>query len=86
MLSFELHGGLASAGQFLQSVELAIVAPSLGSVETLVTRPAATAHLGLSPSQRAASGVTDGLVRVSVGIEALDDLLDDFGQALDRAS
>lgn len=86
MLSFELHGGLASARQFLQSVELAIVAPSLGSVETLVTRPAATAHLGLSRSQRAASGVTDGLVRVSVGIEALDDLLDDFGQALDRAS
>ena len=86
MLSFELHGGLDAAERLLEGLALAIVAPSLGSVETLVTRPAATAHLGLSPQDRLASGVTDGLVRVSVGIEALDDLVDDFGHALDAVS
>ena len=56
--------------------------PSLGGVETLVTRPASTSHRGLSPVERDRLGLTDGLIRVSVGIEAIEDLIADFDQAL----
>jgi len=57
-------------------------APSLGGPETLVTRPAATSHAGLSPEERARIGIGDGLVRVSIGLEAPEDLIEDFGRAL----
>ena len=82
MLSFELEGGLTAAGDFMQRVEIPIIAPSLGGVETLLTRPAITSHAGMSPEDRAKVGITDGLIRVSVGIEAVEDLIADFGQAL----
>lgn len=70
-----------------QALRLALVAPSLGGVETLVTRPATTTHIGMAPEQRAAVGISDGLVRVAVGIEDTDDLLRDFmgGVAAARA-
>jgi cystathionine beta-lyase/cystathionine gamma-synthase len=58
------------------------VAPSLGGVESLVTRPATTSHSGMSQEDRCALGINDGLVRVSVGLEATEDLLDDFDRAL----
>ena len=82
MLSFELAGGVEAADRFLERVTLPYVAPSLGGVETLVTRPALTSHAGLTPSEREAAGIADGLVRVSIGIEATDDLIADFDQAL----
>jgi len=82
MLSFRPRGGVTAAERFVSRVELATNAPSLGGPETLVTRPAMTSHRGLSPEERARSGVTDDLVRVSVGLEALEDLIDDFEQAL----
>ncbi|MCZ6819069.1 MAG: aminotransferase class I/II-fold pyridoxal phosphate-dependent enzyme [Calditrichaeota bacterium] len=82
MLSFELDGGMAAAGHFMQRVEIPIIAHSLGGVETLMTRPAITSHAGMSPEDRAKVGITDGLIRVSVGIEAVNDLIADFGQAL----
>ncbi|MGI8707137.1 MAG: PLP-dependent transferase [Actinomycetota bacterium] len=59
------------------------MAPSLGSIETLVSRPAATSHVALSAEQRADAGISDGLVRVSCGIEDADDLIADFEQALE---
>jgi cystathionine beta-lyase/cystathionine gamma-synthase len=83
MLSFEVAGGLAAARQFIARLTVPIIAPSLGGVETLVTRPATTSHVGLTPEERRRMGVTDSLLRVSVGIEAADDLLADFAQALD---
>ncbi len=83
MLSFELAGGVAAAVRFMERVQIPVVAPSLGGVETLVTRPATTSHLGMPPAERLALGITDGLVRVSVGIEATPDLIADFRQALD---
>lgn len=83
MLSFEPRGGLVAAEQVLRRVQLAVVAPSLGGVETLVTLPAKTSHLGLSPEERRAMGIRDELVRVSVGIEAKEDLIEDFVQALE---
>ncbi len=82
MLSIELEGGVEAAERFMQKATLPVMAPSLGGVETLMTRPAATSHVGMSPEDRQKVGVTDSLVRVSVGIEATEDLLADFDQAL----
>jgi cystathionine beta-lyase/cystathionine gamma-synthase len=82
MLSFELKGGVESAEKFMHNVKLPIIAPSLGGVETLLTRPAITSHSGMSPADRAKLGITDSLIRMSVGIESTDDIIQDFEQAL----
>ncbi len=84
MLSFELEGGLEAADALFRGLTLPVVAPSLGGVETLVTRPAATSHKGMSPEEREAAGISDALVRLSVGIEAADDLMADIGETLER--
>jgi len=82
MLSFELRGGLQAAELFMKAVRLPVIAPSLGGVETLVTLPATTSHSGMSPEDRRRLGISDGLIRVSIGIESTDDLLEDFSRAL----
>jgi len=82
MLSVELKGGLEASERFMKSVRLPVVAPSLGGVETLVTRPATTSHSGMSPEDRSRLGISDGLIRVSIGIESTNDLLEDFSRAL----
>jgi cystathionine beta-lyase/cystathionine gamma-synthase len=82
MLSFELRGGNQAAERFLNQVKLPILAPSLGGVETLMTRPATTSHAGLDPNERRRLGITDSLIRMSVGIEATADIVDDLKQAL----
>jgi cystathionine beta-lyase/cystathionine gamma-synthase len=82
LLSFELKGGLPAAERFVGRVELPANAPSLGGVETLVTRPATTSHAGLTAEERAGLGITDGLIRLSVGLEATEDLIEDLEQAL----
>jgi len=82
MFSLELHGGKPAAFDFLRRLRLAYNAVSLGGVETLVCHPKTTTHSGFTEAQSAAAGVTDGLVRVSVGIEDWRDLLADFEQAL----
>jgi cystathionine beta-lyase/cystathionine gamma-synthase len=82
VLSFELQGGVEAAERLIDRLELPASAPSLGGVETLITRPATTSHSGLSPEERAEIGVADGLVRVACGIEATEDLCADFAQAL----
>ncbi len=82
LLSFELKGGLEAAERFVARVTLPVNAPSLGGVETLVTRPATTSHAGLSAAARAKLGIADGLVRLSVGLEATEDLVEDLEQAL----
>jgi len=84
MLSFELTGGVDAAESFIANASIPISAPSLGGVETLVTRPAATSHAGMSSEDRAAAGISDGLIRLSVGLETNDDLIEDFEQALRR--
>lgn len=83
MLSFELKGGKEAAERFMKKVALPIIAPSLGGVETLITRPVTTSHAGMSQEDRLRLGITDGLIRLSVGIEATEDLIDDFHQALE---
>ena len=82
MLSFELHGGVEAAERLLSKLVLPASAPSLGGVETLITRPVTTSHSGLSREELAAIGIADGLVRVACGIEAAEDLCADFGEAL----
>jgi cystathionine beta-lyase/cystathionine gamma-synthase len=83
MMSFELHNGVEGAESFMRAARLPAVAPSLGGVETLVTRPSLTSHSGLSPEDRRRLGISDGLIRLSVGIEATQDLIEDFEQALE---
>jgi cystathionine gamma-synthase/cystathionine gamma-lyase/cystathionine beta-lyase len=85
MLSLRLRGGADAAAGLLDAVRLPYVAPSLGGVETLITRPATTSHAGMSRADRERLGITDDLVRVSCGIEGADDLIADFDQALDKA-
>lgn len=82
MMSFELKEGLGAAKRFIESVKIPLKAPSLGGIETLVTRPATTSHVGMSAEERKRLGITDSLIRVSIGIEATEDLLADFEQAL----
>lgn len=82
MLSFEPKGGVRAAQRLMGRLELAIQAPSLGGVETLVTRPATTTHRGMTPEERARLGISDSLVRVSVGLEDAGDLIEDFRSAL----
>jgi cystathionine beta-lyase/cystathionine gamma-synthase len=82
MLSLRLRGGEAAAQALLDAVRLPSVAPSLGGVETLITRPATTSHAGMSPEDRERLGITSDLIRVSCGIEGTQDLVADFDQAL----
>jgi cystathionine beta-lyase/cystathionine gamma-synthase len=82
VLSFEIKGGVDAAERFMQRARLPIVAPSLGGVETLITRPSTTSHSGMSREDRARLGITDSLIRVSVGIEATEEIIEDFDQAL----
>jgi cystathionine beta-lyase/cystathionine gamma-synthase len=82
MLSFELEGEVDAAEEFIERVKLPINAVSMGGVETLITRPAATTHSGLRPEERLGLGLPDRLLRVSVGIESELELIEDFEQAL----
>ena len=83
MLAFEL-GSLDKARTLLNSVKLHALAESLGGVETLISHPATMTHASVPADRRAALGITDGLVRISAGVEDIDDLREDLAQALDR--
>ena len=85
MVSFELTGGDEAALRFVRSLELVIDAPSLGGVESLVSLPRFMSHAHISDAQRRAMGIGPGFVRLSVGIEDPDDLVNDLAQALEPA-
>ncbi|MDE1857513.1 MAG: aminotransferase class I/II-fold pyridoxal phosphate-dependent enzyme [Thaumarchaeota archaeon] len=82
MLSFELKGTTRDAMKFTESVKVATLAASLGGVETLVSQPYNMTHTQMSAKERASTGIPETLVRVSVGIEDVDDLIEDFRRAL----
>jgi len=82
MLSFVLDGGAKATARVVDRLKLFSIAPSLGGVESLVTQPITTTHHGLSPDERARRGILDGMVRLSVGLEDVDDLWADLEQAL----
>ena len=82
MISFELKGGLDAGRVLMDNVHLATLAVSLGGVETLIEHPASMTHAGMAHEDRLEAGISDGLVRYSVGIEDVDDLIADLKQAL----
>ncbi len=84
MISFELEGGFEAGRRLMDSVHLATLAVSLGGVESLIEHPASMTHAGMSEADRLEGGITAGLVRYSVGVESVEDLLADLTQALDR--
>jgi methionine-gamma-lyase len=85
MLAFEVEGGVDPAVRFCDALELAWVATSLGGHHTLVGHAASTTHRQMDPEARRAAGIGDGLIRVSVGLEDPDDILEDFDRALEKA-
>jgi cystathionine gamma-lyase len=84
MLSFEIKGGLEEANRFLESVKVFALAESLGGVESLIEHPALMTHASVPRDIREQVGLTDSLIRVSVGIEHIDDLIADFDQAFQK--
>jgi methionine gamma-lyase len=86
MIAMELKGGLPAGRAFMNAVELATRAVSLGDAETLVQHPASMTHATYAPEERAQHGFTDGLIRLSVGLEDYEDIRADLFQALDRSS
>ncbi len=84
MISFELKGGVEAGRILMNSVQMAILAVSLGGVETLIQHPASMTHSKVSADGKLKAGITDGLVRYSVGIEDVADLIDDLEQALEK--
>lgn len=86
MISFELAGGMEGARLFLDKVRLASLAVSLGGVESLIEHPASMSHASVSANDRRLAGFSDGLIRYSVGIEDVEDLIADLRQALDAIS
>ncbi len=81
-----VKGGIERGRRFLDAVEMCSHSPNLGDTRSIVTHPASTTHSKLTGAERAAVGITDGLVRVSVGLEHIDDIIADIEQALDRSA
>ncbi|MGI8756252.1 MAG: trans-sulfuration enzyme family protein [Acidimicrobiales bacterium] len=86
LVTFDLPGGLEAGCRFVESVRIAQHATSLGGPETLVTHPASTTHVNLLPGEAVANGIGPGTIRLSVGLEHVDDLLADLAQALDHVA
>jgi cystathionine beta-lyase/cystathionine gamma-synthase len=84
MISFELTGGIPAGRDLMNGVELCSLAESLGAVETMITHPATMTHAEVPKEEREARGLTDGLVRISVGVEDVEDIIADLDQALAR--
>ena len=83
MIAFDL-GDEGAARRFLNQVKICSLAESLGGVETLISHPATMTHASVDEAKRERLGITDGLVRISVGIEDTDDIIADLDQALDK--
>jgi cystathionine beta-lyase/cystathionine gamma-synthase len=85
LIAFEVEGGVNAGVRLMNSVRLCALAENLGAAETIITHPVSMTHGAVPPEQRAAAGITDGLVRLSVGLENPDDIIADLEQALDAA-
>ncbi len=82
MLSFELKGGIEAGARFMNKLKICLNAVSLGTCDTLISHPASTTHKGVDREQRLKFGITDGLIRMSVGIETVEDIINDLEQAM----
>ena len=85
VVAFEVEGGLEGGRNFFNSVKTISLSANLGDTRSILTHPASTTHSKLSVEERAETGITDGMVRISVGLEHVDDLIQDIGQALESA-
>jgi O-succinylhomoserine sulfhydrylase len=85
ILTFDVKGGFEMVNEMSKHLIIASISPNLGDTRTIITHPASTTHSKLTSEQRAEVGITDGLVRVAVGLEAVEDLIEDFEQALEKA-
>ena len=84
MMSFGLKGGFEAGEKLMNNVHLALLAVSLGGVETLIQHPASMTHAAISKENKLAAGITDDLVRFSVGIEDVEDIIEDLKNGLDK--
>jgi cystathionine gamma-lyase len=84
MLSFEIEGGLEEAKRFLENLKIFALAESLGGVESLIEHPALMTHASVPKEAREQAGLTDSLIRISVGIEHIEDLIADFDQGFEK--
>jgi len=83
VVAFEVKGGLTAGQQFFDAIKLLSLSANLGDSRSIVTHPASTTHSKLSKAERAETGITDGMVRISVGLEHIDDIIRDIEQALE---
>jgi len=83
LMSIELKGGLEAGKKFIDKLKMCTRAVSLGTTDTLISHPASMSHFGLSKEERLLFGITDGLIRMSIGIESIEDIIADLNQALD---
>lgn len=82
MLSFEIEGGVEAGVQFMNQIKMCVLAPTLGDVDTLILHPASMSHLNIPREVRLRNGITDGLIRLSIGIENVEDIIGDLEQAM----
>ena len=82
MMSFELKGGLDRGIEFMKKINFCVLAPTLGDTDTLILHPASMSHKNVAKEMRERNGITDGLIRISVGIESAEDIINDINQAL----
>jgi O-acetylhomoserine (thiol)-lyase len=85
LVGFELKGGKTSGRQFIDALEMFYHVANIGDARSLAIHPASTTHSQLTPEEQISSGVTEGYVRLSIGIEHIDDILADLTQALEAA-
>lgn len=85
MISFYIKGDIKSADRFLRALKIFTLAESLGGVESLIENPALMTHMSVPPEQRKILGIADNFIRISTGIEDLEDLMNDIKQALEKA-
>ena len=86
VVAFELEGGLNTGKKFFNSIQMLSLSANLGDSRSIVTHPASTTHAKLSPEARLEAGITDGLIRVSVGLEHIADIIKDVSQAIEKAT
>lgn len=82
VMSFELKGGFNAAKKFIDNLKMCVRAVSVGTVDTLVSHPASMSHAGMKKEEREKAGITDGLIRMSIGLESVEDIIEDLEQAL----
>ena len=86
MVSFELQGGMERGRKFLNSMNMISFSANLGDTRSIATHPASTTHSKLTPEEREMVGITDGLIRVSVGLEHIQDIIEDIDQAIEASN